>query len=114
MARRRSTTAHATSSSGRGGGSASTCRSCISSSGWVWVSPGGSSSVYGEEHGRHQEESQQTSVFVEDSLQVRYAARLQEREPQEHAGLLRVLVERGHEAEAVVFEFDVTAHPSHD
>ena len=52
------------------------------------------------------------SVLVEDPLDVRDAARLEQREAEQHAGFLRVLVERRHEPELVIVELDVAADAS--
>src|SRR5436189_4021515 len=50
-----------------------------------------------------------SSVLAEDPLHIRDGARLEQRQTEQYAGLLRVLVERGDEPELVVLELDVAA-----
>src|SRR5262245_30686397 len=49
------------------------------------------------------------SVIGEQTLQIRVSARFQQRQSQEHARLLWIQVQRGDQAELVVFHFDVPA-----
>ncbi len=52
------------------------------------------------------------SVLVKQPLQVGHRTRFQQREPEQHTRLLRVQVERCHQAELVVLDLHVPADPS--